>query len=367
MTMVSTGPISLGGTATSGGLNQSVNVELGRSGTATINMNESAVRTLAGVPSGAISMNNFYGKSNRSTASFTYASNTQQASLNITSLSGYVAGSTDITITVNSGVYLWSDDVAVAGLTLTGGTAGDNVTLVNNGFIMGRGGDGGYGATTGQTGGTALSLGFNTTVNNTNGSAYIGGGGGGGGGGRTDGTSAFNRTGGGGGGAGGAVGGLGIGTSRIDGTGGGGAGGSIGNVGANGTQTNPPTGGGAGGGGGTTRSNLSTTGSFANGAGGGRIFPGTGGLGGTPYANGRGGNGGSENNPGGIGVYVSITAAYCGGGGGWGASGGNYLNGGNSAGLTGGAGGAGGRAVLLNGNSVTWTSGNTTRVYGAVS
>jgi hypothetical protein len=40
-----------------------VNTELGRSATASINLNESAVRTLAGVPSGAISMNNLRGKS----------------------------------------------------------------------------------------------------------------------------------------------------------------------------------------------------------------------------------------------------------------------------------------------------------------
>jgi hypothetical protein len=31
------------------------------------------------------------------------------------------------------------------------------------------------------------------------------------------------------------------------------------------------------------------------------------------------------------------------------------------------SGGAGGRAVTLNGNSVTWTSGDTTRVWGSVS
>jgi hypothetical protein len=41
-----------------------VNTELGRSSTATISLNESAVRSLAGVPSGTISMNNLRGKSN---------------------------------------------------------------------------------------------------------------------------------------------------------------------------------------------------------------------------------------------------------------------------------------------------------------
>ena len=40
-----------------------VNTELGRSATASINLNESAVRSLAGVASGAISMNNLRGKS----------------------------------------------------------------------------------------------------------------------------------------------------------------------------------------------------------------------------------------------------------------------------------------------------------------
>ena len=145
MTMVSSGPISLGGTATSGGLNQSVNVELGRSGTASINMNEAAVRTLAGVPSGAITMNNFYGKSNRVAISSTFTANTANASLSLSSIGGYVAGKSDITITINSGVYLYATAVGNYGLNLTGGTAGDTLTIVNNGFIMGQGGAGGAG------------------------------------------------------------------------------------------------------------------------------------------------------------------------------------------------------------------------------
>ena len=47
-----------------------VNTELGRSATASINLNESAVRTLAGVASGAISMDNLRGKSNAPAATF---------------------------------------------------------------------------------------------------------------------------------------------------------------------------------------------------------------------------------------------------------------------------------------------------------
>ena len=64
MTMVSSGEISIGGSATSGGLNRSINVELGLSPTASTSLNQANVRTLAGVPSGTISLSNFYGKSN---------------------------------------------------------------------------------------------------------------------------------------------------------------------------------------------------------------------------------------------------------------------------------------------------------------
>ena len=54
MALPSSGSISL----------SQVAVELGRSSTATTSLDESAVRTLAGVPSGTISLSNFYGKSN---------------------------------------------------------------------------------------------------------------------------------------------------------------------------------------------------------------------------------------------------------------------------------------------------------------
>jgi hypothetical protein len=67
MTLNSSGPISLGGTAT----NASINLELSQAFNAQISMNDTNVRTLAGVPSGAITMpTNFYGKSAGATVNF---------------------------------------------------------------------------------------------------------------------------------------------------------------------------------------------------------------------------------------------------------------------------------------------------------
>ena len=69
MALNSSGPISLGGT-TAG---QSIQVELGGTGTTTISLNCATVRTLAGVASGAITMpTNFYGKSNNPTVGVFY-------------------------------------------------------------------------------------------------------------------------------------------------------------------------------------------------------------------------------------------------------------------------------------------------------
>ena len=324
-----------------------VNVELGIAGTTTIQMNQANVRTLAGVGGSGtvISMQNLQNKTNRVAISSTFSSNTANASLNLSAISGYVSGKSDITVTINSGVYLYATSTGNYGLALSGGTTGDTLTIVNNGFILGQGGVGGVGNSGGgSSGGPALNLGFGMsacTINNTNGSAYIAGGGGGGGGG-----SGNSGGGGAGGGAGGADGGSGSG-------GGGGAGGGLGASGSSG-------GGNPGGGGG----------------GGGRILPGSGGAGagaaGAGSGGGAGGGGGgsrvtvgknSSDYPGGAGGSANAggsagsSSQGAGGGGGWGSSGGS---GGYGA-------GSGGKAVNLNGKSLTWTSGNTTRVYGAVS
>ena len=67
MALASSGTISIGGSTA----NRSINLELDRSATATSSLGESALRTLAGVSSGAISMSNFHGKSNAWTATVT--------------------------------------------------------------------------------------------------------------------------------------------------------------------------------------------------------------------------------------------------------------------------------------------------------
>ena len=80
-----------------------VNVELGNSATAQISLGQSTVRTLYGVASGAIRLAaDGYGKSNRAVLSYTFTTNTTNASLNVASIGGYNAGKSDITITVYS-------------------------------------------------------------------------------------------------------------------------------------------------------------------------------------------------------------------------------------------------------------------------
>lgn len=288
---------------------------------------------------------------------YTLASNTTALSLNLSSLSGYVAGKSDITITVNNGVYVYGPVVLYSaasypGMQLSGGTTGDTVTIVNNGFILGQGGSGQNSYDPKQSYGApaiVFSSTVNTyTINNTNASAYIAGGGGRGGECESPGSYYI----GGGGGAGGGIGGN---TSTVNCCGTtiayGGAGGNPASSGANGQNVYGQI---AGGGGGRI---LPGTGGTGTGTGGG-----AGGAGGQFYAS-TGGNGGSGSSSGGNASGGGNFTGGGGGGGGWGAVGG--LQSSNFANKY--APGNGGKAVELNGKTVTWTSGDTARVYGAVS
>ena len=313
-------------------------------------------------------------------------------------------GTSEAIIGVDIGVYIWSDNTAIPALTT--GTFPGGLTIINNGFIIGKGGQGGgtevtvvSPLTTGQVlaeaGGPAISLDTDAFIDSALG--YIGGGGGGGG------IPGFFCNGGtGGGGAGGGRGGPS--TWSADGPGAGttaelqsstqpgGAGGGLGGSGGNGVVFDPPT-------------TFGQPNAYSTAGGGGRVIPGSGAGGsGTVSRNGdarsgaRRGLGGTAG--GGGAAYVAngtfAVESGGGGGGGWGASGGttraasisfkstNFIRSatGGGGGTTGNGsngsrssdgtptdnpGAAGGSAVILNGNVVTWVGGfPSTRVFGAV-
>lgn len=115
MPLVSSGEISIGGSTA----NRSINLELGRSATATSSLGESALRTLAGVSSGAISLSDFYGKSNGSVAiSDLFATNYALSGLGGTATARYTLDSNGSVYRTNGG----SNQVSVSGEWLTGGS-----------------------------------------------------------------------------------------------------------------------------------------------------------------------------------------------------------------------------------------------------
>ena len=162
-----------------------VNVELGLSATATISLNDAAVRNLAGVPSGAIGMNNLQGK----TATFSFTISANQTDANLRTLAVAAGWNTTFAVqaTIDSGVSISGSVAANSTAALTiDGSFPNGVTLINNGTISGRGGQGGGGATfssagtAGTAGGLALLASVAATIEN-NGTIAGGGGGGGGG------------------------------------------------------------------------------------------------------------------------------------------------------------------------------------------
>lgn len=346
MTIPSTQSISLG----------DISVELGRPRTTQIALGDPEVRTFLGIASGKVGLGQLRGQTfGRAVVSRIVSAHAMNLVINLNSLPGYVAGKSDITITVNSGIYLWSDS-ATPGLSITGGTVGDTVKLVNNGFIMGKGGNGYTYIPTPEeyrlptVGEPALSTTFNLTIDTLNG--YIGGGGGGGGGYLC-----------GGGGAGGGLGGYYQGSSSP------GAGGAIGAKGGN------------------------SSGAWGAGGGGGRIMPGANTARavsvGLNNAQGIGGDAGA----GGGNAYICWIYPGAGGGG-WGAKGGDvavaadsgnanftlYAGYGGGAGNIGGSetmvggvalaaaypGAAGGKAIVTNGKTITYVGASASRVFGIV-
>ena len=241
--------------------------------------------------SGQIAMGNFYGSANRSQVALTIAGNTYSYDVYANRGPTYVAGASDITVTVNPGVTVGSTSTgSYAMLVPSSFSPGDTVTIVNQGTIQGMGGGGGSANTVtsvppgvgsfpgnpGAGGGNALYVNRPTTITN-NGTVASGGGGGGAGVGIYGPSSpkASNQGSGGGGGGGGA------------GFNGGGAGGG-GGVNPIPGQQFPGQPGGAGsspgGGGGGTAGSAGSTRGGNGGAGGGRGAGGSNG-GGATYQN----------------------------------------------------------------------------------
>ena len=298
-------------------LNQ-VNVELGNSGTAQIDMNSAAVRGLFGVASGQISMSDGYGKSSVYVFTNEGTINGQENRESVI-MSDYI--SSGGTAKVPSGFWIWTDTQYVAAMIID-----IPCTIINEGYIIGKGGQ------NGGIGGPAISISSGVsgvTITNESGS-YISGGGGGGGQGR-------NGTGGGGAGGG---------DNGED-----NGGGLLNGVGQNGSAVGGDTGSGYGGGAGGGGAGATFNGGNLGG-GGGRQFPGSGGTRGSgPY--GIGGNGG-----GGTSAGSNGNSQGGGGGGGWAASGGTGFSDNSPR-----PGGSGGKAIEDNGQSYTLTNSGT--IYGA--
>lgn len=227
MALTGSGEISIAG-STSG---RSIALEFGRGASSTLSLSQLyrgggiVPNNNTNVPtSGTISLSNFYNAVNRTTASVTY--NSTQANLNFTSSSvpGYVAGVTDITLNIPSGVVISSATNGGAALTIGAFASGDTINIVNAGSILGRGGKGGgeYGgpgnyfySSNGEAGGNAIDLSPTSASVTINNSGTIAGGGGGGGNGQASYmtfpysyaySTHYFRAGGGGGGAGTVVG-----------------------------------------------------------------------------------------------------------------------------------------------------------------
>ncbi len=221
---------------------------------------------------------------------------------------------TNIVLTINAGIFVRASSTSAYAID-TGGSwpVGATITIINNGFIQGKGGVGGAGGdaqspilpTNGTAAGHAMNLQFPVSIDNTSGFILGGGGGGGGGGGEyaqcNCGKFSCDED------------------LKVGGGGGGGAGTGAGGIGGNN---------------GAAGTNIATSG--ANGTGGAGLGPGP-----CSQISKAGGNGGD-----------------------WGTDG----SAGTSGSQTGGSGGAAGKAIKTNANAVTWIAGNNpTQVRGAVS
>lgn len=334
-----------------------LHVEAGGTTGTICSLNDPDIRDIIGKASEATnSLLEYYGQSSEEQLTSGGSINGQAQRQEITASSFISSGGT---LRIPSNMWVWSDNVSTAALTID-----IPCTIINDGYIIGKGGKGGNGqgtnynvAQNGEDGGDAIKINSgvsNVTITNSSG-AFIAGGGGGGGA-----TQNGPDDAGGGGGAGGGNGGYSDNNHSTN----FGAGGQLNASGSDGTGSNSSeTGGEAGGRGGYADTNTSGSHTQGGGGGGGRILPGSTQADLTYGATGfRGvGKGGGGGVAGGNGYEAGNTSRGAGGGG-WGAAGGN----GDSAtggGLGGGTGGAAGKAIEDSGNTYTLTNNGT--IFGA--
>ena len=160
---------------------------------------KASTATIGNFDSVNLNFSEFYGTADKITADIVISADTQNYTLNTSSVPGYVANFSKVNLTINSGIYVGSSSTGTYALTITGFSAGDVVNLINNGTIIGKGGAGGSSANDaagnpGNAGGNAILL--QCPVNITNNGIIAGGGGGGGAndGGRTYGSCAGGET-----------------------------------------------------------------------------------------------------------------------------------------------------------------------------
>jgi hypothetical protein len=323
MALPTSGPLTL----------DQIHIEAGGSSGALCSLNDADIR---GIINKSVNASNAFseyrGQSSETTLTSGGTVNGQAQRQEITVSSFISSGGT---LRIPSNMWVWSDSTSTAALTID-----IPCTVINEGKVIGKGGQGGnYVGVRATAGGPAINVtSSGVTFTNSSG-AYVAGGGGGGGY-YQDQSNPSDAHAGGGGGAGGGNGG----TGRINQgywqAGVGGALNASGTAGGNGGNSNNVTGGGGGAGGGSGSQQY-------GGGGGGRILPGTGGSSASNAS-----NGGSAGNAG-----SSSSNFLAGGGGGWGAAG---AYGGGTTG-TFSNGGAGGAAI----SGTSRTLNNSGTIYGS--
>ena len=117
----------------------------------------------------------------RLVANLSLSGNSADYLLDTSKVSGYVAGQTDVILTIESGAVIGSTSTSTYAVNVdTSWNAGDTVKIINNGTIEGKGGAGGAADSSGGAGGPALRCQRAVTVDNV-GTIASGGAGGAGG------------------------------------------------------------------------------------------------------------------------------------------------------------------------------------------